>query len=143
MIHLADINVVFALLVEGHEHHKRAWRWWQHRPDASVAWCLPVRLGTLRLLTNAVAMEGQPLECNAALDAWDEFHRDPRTVELGSFGAAHERAFRQFVQDRRPTPNLWTDAWLAALAGSEGIGLTSFDAGFREFKLRDFELLKG
>ena len=57
MIRLADVNVVFALLVAGHEHHARAWRWWQSRPDASVAWCLPIRLGTLRLLTNAVAME--------------------------------------------------------------------------------------
>jgi toxin-antitoxin system PIN domain toxin len=142
MIRLADTNVVFALLVEGHEHHARAWRWWQRRADRSVAWCLPVRLGILRLLTNAVAMEGEPLDCAAALDAWDQFKRDPRTVELGQSGAAHERAFRQFVQDRRPTPNLWTDAWLAAQAQSEGIGLTSFDAGFRAFKLRDFELLK-
>ena len=142
MTRLADINLVFALLVEGHEHHRRAWRWWQRRPDASVAWCLPVRLGILRLLTNAVVMEGEPLACAAALDAWDKFKRDPRTMELGPVGAAHERALRQFVQDRRPTPNLWTDAWLAALAESEGIGLSSFDAGFREFKLRDFELLK-
>jgi toxin-antitoxin system PIN domain toxin len=142
MIRLADTNVVFALLVEGHEHHARAWRWWQRRPDAGVAWCLPVRLGILRLLTNTAAMHGEPLGCAAALRAWDEFKRDPRAVELGSAGAAHERAFRQFVEGRRPSPNLWTDAWLAALAESEGIGLTSFDAGFREFKLRDFELLK-
>ncbi|MFM8885217.1 MAG: TA system VapC family ribonuclease toxin [Chthoniobacterales bacterium] len=142
MIRLADTNVVFALLVEGHEHHARAWRWWQRRPDASVAWFLPVRLGALRLLTNAVVMEGEPLACAAALDAWDKFNHDPRTMELGATGAAQERAFRQFVRDRRPTPNLWTDAWLAALAESEGIGLSSFDAGFREFKLRDFELLK-
>jgi toxin-antitoxin system PIN domain toxin len=142
MIRLADTNIVFALLVEGHEHHARAWRWWQRRPDASVAWGLPVRLGILRLLTNAPAMAGEPLACTAAMDAWDKFQRDPRTMELGPTGAAHERAFRQFVQDRRPTPNLWTDAWLAALAESEGLGLTSFDAGFRIFKLRDFELLK-
>ena len=40
MIRLADINVVFALLVEGHEHRAHAWRWWQPRPGASVAWCL-------------------------------------------------------------------------------------------------------
>jgi toxin-antitoxin system PIN domain toxin len=142
MICLADINVVFALLVEGHEHHARAWRWWQRRDDASVAWCLPVRLGTLRLLTNTVVMEGEPLESGAALEAWDIFRRDPRTVESGAPGAAHEHAFRRFVSGRRPTPNLWTDAWLAALAESEGTRLTSFDSGFRRFELRDFELLK-
>jgi toxin-antitoxin system PIN domain toxin len=142
MIHLADVNVVFALLVEGHEHHARAWRWWQSRPDASVAWCLPIRLGTLRLLTNAVAMEGGPLDCHAALDAWDELRRDPRTVELSAAGPAHDLLLRKFVAGRKPSPNLWTDAWLAAAAECENAGLTSFDAGFREFKLRDFELLK-
>ena len=142
MIRLADINVVFALLVEGHEHHARAWRWWQGRPDASVAWCLPIRLGTLRLLTNAVAMECDPLDCDAALDAWDEFRRDPRTVELSATGPAHDQLLRKLVSGRQPSPNLWTDAWLAAAAESHGIALTSFDAGFRKFKLRDFELLK-
>lgn len=142
MTRLADINVVFALLVEGHQHHSRAWNWWQRRSDASVAWTLPVRLGILRLLTDSSAMEGSPLDCGAALDAWEAFRRDPRTIELGPTGAAHESAFRRYVQHRRPTPNLWTDAWLAASAESEGVGLSSFDAGFREFKLRDFELLK-
>jgi toxin-antitoxin system PIN domain toxin len=143
MTRLADINVVFALLVEGHEHHASAWRWWQRRADASVAWCLPVRLGVLRLLTNSVAMERQALAGGAALDAWDAFQRDPRTTELGPPGAAHELAFRRLVENRRATPNLWTDAWLAAAAESQGTGITSFDAGFRNFALRDFELLKG
>ncbi|MBJ7391674.1 MAG: hypothetical protein JHC85_08915 [Chthoniobacterales bacterium] len=142
MIRLADVNVVFALLVAGHEHHARAWRWWQSRPDASVAWCLPIRLGTLRLLTNAVAMEGDPLDCHAALDAWDEFRRDPRTVELSAAGSAHDLLLRKFVAGRKPSPNLWTDAWLAAAAECENAGLTSFDADFRQCKLRDFELLK-
>lgn len=143
MIRLADINVVFALLVEGHEHHARAWRWWQRRADATVAWCLPIRLGTLRLLTNAVVMEGEPLGCDAALDAWDQFRSDPRTVELSATGPAHDQLLRKLVSGRKPSANLWTDAWLAAGAESQGTGLTSFDAGFREFKLRDFELLKG
>ena len=142
MIRLADINVVFALFVEGHGHHARAWRWWQRRPDASVAWCLPVRMGTLRLLTNAAAMEGEPLDCDAALDAWGKFSRDPRTVELSATGPAHDQLLRKLVSGRKPSPNLWTDAWLAAVAESEAIGLTSFDADFREFKLRDFELLR-
>ena len=39
------------------------------------------------------------------------------------------------------SPNLWTDAWLAALADAAGAGLTSFDSGFSKFELRKFELL--
>ena len=102
----------------------------------------PVRLGTLLLLTNAVAMEGEPLDCDAALDAWDEFRRDLRTVEMSAAGPAHDLHLRKFVAGREPSPNLRADAWRAAAAECENAGLTSFDAGFCEFKLRDFDLLK-
>lgn len=142
MIRLADVNVVFALLVEAHACHRKAWRWWKRREDSSVALCLPVRLGVLRLLTNAIPMQGRPISPAEALAAWDCFDRDPRTMWLPVLETAHELHFRRFVEGRKPSPNLWTDAWIAALAESSAIGLTSFDSGFLPFRLRDFELLK-
>lgn len=143
MIRLADTNVVFAILVGHHGHHTRAWRWWERRDEASVGLCLPVRLGTLRLLTNATAMEGGPVSPEEALAAWDSFADDPRTVGLPLPGGPHELHFRRLIRGRATAPNLWTDAWLAAFAESTGMGLTSFDAGFRSFGLKDFELLRG
>lgn len=143
MTHLVDINVVFALLVDGHEHHRAAWKWWERRRDGSVVWSLPVKLGILRLLTNAKAMSGDPLEPEHALDAWEIFARDPRVEEAEVSGAALAGELRRLIRGRTSSPNLWTDAWLAALAESSGLGLTSFDAGFRSFGLRNFELLRG
>lgn len=143
MTRIVDVNVIFALLVDGHEHHPVAWRWWEERSDGSVVWSLPVKLGILRLLTNARAMEGNPLDPVAALDAWKEFARDPRVLEAEVAAAAHERELRRLISGREASPNLWTDAWLAALAESSSIGLTSFDAGFRNFGLQHFELLRG
>jgi predicted nucleic acid-binding protein len=35
---------------------------------------------------------------------------------------------------RAATPNLWTDAWLAALALTHGCEMVTFDKGFRSFK---------
>lgn len=138
---LVDVNVLFALLVGRHAHHRAAWSWWERQPDGNVGTCLPVRLGVLRLLTNAAAMAGQPVTPTEALAAWDALAADPRVFDVAEVPAGHGAILRQFVSDRAPTPNLWTDAWLAALAESLGFGVTSFDRDFRTFRLRKFELL--
>ncbi len=142
MRYLADINVVFSLLVAGHSHNPVAWEWWDQREPECVGWVLPVKLGVLRLLTNNVAMVGNPLAPVEALGAWDAFNRDPRTLELEFPSTAQEQKLKQFVEGRRPSPNLWTDAWLAAVAESLECTLISFDSGFQAFGLSSFELLK-
>lgn len=143
MTHLVDINVVFSLLVKNHVHHSVSWQWWERRGDGSVGMCLLCRMGILRLLTNNKAMNGQAISPEAALKAWDSFSADPRTTWVATPERSHEVYFRRFVTGRKPTPNLWTDAWLAALAESMAIGLTSFDSGFNKFQIKDFELLGG
>ncbi len=132
------MNVVFPLLVEAHIHHHAAWRWWEGAGDQSVAWCLPVRLGVLRLLTNPAAMAGDPVSPEEALAAWDEFACDDRVIELAVPGNRIDLFFRKNVNGRQSAPNLWTDAWLAACSQSLGIGLVSFDRDFHAFDLVEF-----
>ena len=141
MTRLVDVNVVLSLLVNNHVHHPIAWRWWEERADDSVGICLLCRMGILRLLTNNKVMNGGAISPEAALQAWDAFSGDPRTVWIEVPKRSHESYFRRYVTERKPTPNHWTDAWLAALAESMAMGLTSFDAGFKQFKMKDFELL--
>ena len=88
-------------------------------------------------------MNGHAVSPEAALEAWNMFSADPRTLWVDVPQKSHEMHFRQNVIGRKPTPNLWTDAWLAALAESMAIGLISFDSDFNQFQLSDFELLKG
>ena len=140
---LIDVNVVFAIVVERHVHHAAAWQWWETQMTGSVGLCLPVRLGLLRLLTNAKAMENAPVNPNEALAAWDAMEEDDRTFDIGIQTSAGELCFRKNVADRMPTPNLWTDALLAAWAEAAGYRLTSFDGGFRSFSSLDFEWLHG
>lgn len=140
---LVDVNVVFAILVENHTHHSAAWRWWQKKDDESVGLTLPVRLGILRLLSSKAAMEGSPVTPDEALAAWDSFEQDARTFWLPGPDRAHELHFRRIVAGRTASPNLWTDAWLAAMSEAFVIRLASFDGGFRSLGIRDFELLKG
>ena len=141
MTTVADVNVLLPVLVADHAFHAVAWRWWERQPEASVGLCLLSRLGTLRTLTHPRVMGGHAVPPAEALAAWDTLVADPRCVWLDA-GNGHDTFFRQFTVSRQASPNLWTDAWLAALAASGGCRLTSFDAGFASFGLTDFERLK-
>ncbi len=137
---LADVNVLFSLLIAGHPHHNAAWQWWQRQPDGYVGLCWLTRLAILRLLTNAKAMGDQPVSSEEALATWDMLAADPRCQWLEA-NATHEAFFRRFTVGRQASQNLWSDAWLAALASSQDRQVTSFDADFRTFQLSQFEHL--
>ncbi len=108
--------------------------WWQKQSDRTVGTCLLTRLAVLRLLSNRVAMNGDPVKPEEALAAWRQLSDDPRSTPIDSEPTTHERRFASLVTGRQPTPNLWTDAWLAALALSLDYEVTTFDRGFRSFR---------
>ena len=139
---LIDVNVLFAIVVERHIHHETAWNWWGKQAVSSVGLCLPTRLGLLRLLTNSKAMENEPVNPDEALAAWDAMEADVRTFQIVNPTGTSEVCFRKNVTGRRPTPNLWTDALLAAWAEAANCKLTSFDGGFRSFPNLEFEWLQ-
>jgi toxin-antitoxin system PIN domain toxin len=137
---VADVNVLFATVVEGHAHHSTAWRWWEQAADHFIALCWPTRMAVLRLLTNPKAMNGRAVVPGTALAAWDALAIDPRTFWSDPVPGL-DAYFRHYVAGRQPSPNLWADAWLASHAESLGFRLTSFDADFRAFGLSHFEHL--
>jgi toxin-antitoxin system PIN domain toxin len=140
---IADANVLFPLLVEGHVAHEVAMAWWGEQADATVGTCLLTRLAVLRLLTNRAAMNGLPVSPTEALKAWRRLSDDPRSFHIDTPPTEHETRFTSFVSSREPTPNLWADAWLAALAASLDYDMTTFDRGFKSFhglKLRLLQL---
>lgn len=100
----------------------------------NVGLCLLTRLAVLRLLTNRVAMNGAPVSPDEALHAWQQLANAPRSAFSAAEPSSHEVAFVALVSGRQPTPNLWADGWLAALAQSLDSELATFDRGFRSFK---------
>lgn len=108
--------------------------WWQEQSDGTVGTCLLTRLAVLRLLSNRVAMNGEPVKPKEALAAWRQLADDPRSIHIDSEAATHEHRFASLVIGREPTPNLWLDAWLAALAMSLDYEVTTFDRGFRSYR---------
>jgi toxin-antitoxin system PIN domain toxin len=138
---IADANVLFPLLVQGHAAHRVVRRWWEEQQDGSVGTCLLTRLAVLRLLTNKIAMNGMPVTPGEAVQAWQQLQNDPRSHQIEGEPIDHEPRFVALISRREPTPNLWTDAWLAALALSLDYEMTTFDRGFKSFRGLKLRLL--
>jgi toxin-antitoxin system PIN domain toxin len=138
---IADANVLFPLLVQGHAAHQVARLWWEEQPDGTVGTCLLTRLAVLRLLTNKIAMNGMPVTPDEAVQAWRQLQNDPRSLQIEAEPINHEPRFVALVSGREPTPNLWTDAWLAALALSLDYEMATFDRGFKSFRGLKLRLL--
>src|ERR1700730_13242299 len=131
---IADANVLFPLLVDRHVAHEAVRRWWEKRSDESVGLCLLTRGAVLRLFNNRIAMNGGPTAPVISLNAWQVLAADPRSVFVDVAPSTHEKLFASMVAGRQPTPNLWTDAWFAALARSLDHDLVTFDRGFKSFE---------
>jgi predicted nucleic acid-binding protein len=58
---------------------------------------------------------------------------DPRIVVVDQAPRTHAQHWRTHIEGREPSADLWTDAWLAALAQATDCEMTTFDRGFRSF----------
>jgi toxin-antitoxin system PIN domain toxin len=135
--YIADANVLLPLLTEGHAHRGPAIDWWESCNDGDVGLCLPVRMALLRLLTNVRVMGSGTLLPEQAWDAVDQLINDPRISLIDQIPLAHDKHWHANIAGREPSPDIWTDAWLAALAQATDSEMTTFDRGFRSFaKLR-------
>jgi uncharacterized protein len=120
-----DVNVWLALLLEDHVHRPRARVWWE-ATDAAIAFTRFTGLGVLRLLTTAAAMNGKPLSMDAAWRAYDRLFEDDRVVFFPE-PAGVDMRFREFAAGRTPSPKVWADAWLLAVAHAAEGTLITFD----------------
>jgi len=143
MKRVVDANVWFAMLVEGHAHHLAAWEWWSKVGDGEAIWCRVTQMAVLRLLTSRVAMEGNPISLEEAWEVWRQIEADPRGSFLEGEPEGLLDGWKRKVHGCATTPNVWTDAYLAALAEGSGFGVVTFDKGFRQFRLDELLLLKG
>lgn len=140
---IVDANVVLPLLCEGHPFEERAYAWFDGREPGTVGWCLAVRVAVLRHLSNERIMGSDVLLPEEALDAWSSLARDERLAEVTNPPGTLEVYLKSNVAGRRPSPKLWTDAWLAALAESLGYEMVTCDRGFERFHLSALHVIEG
>jgi hypothetical protein len=85
-------------------------------------------------------MRKQTLTPTAAWKKCAEFLALPE-VGLIAEPAGLDEQLRKFCDLGRTSPNLWTDAYLAAFASCAGLRLVSFDQGFSRFAGPDLLIL--
>ena len=129
---LADINVIIPLLLSRHPHRKAALKWFDSTTAGEVALCRLVRLGTLRLLCNSTVMGPDVLTPQSAIAALEQLEADER-ISLVHEPDDLDPTLKTFASPCKTTPNLWSDAYLAAFAKVSGLKLSTFDGGFKKF----------
>jgi uncharacterized protein len=140
---LVDVNVLLPVLLPQHSAHAAAHAWLMHRPsDASTYWAWPTQLGVLRLLSQPRVMGDAALAPERALQTWDRLVAATGLQQIADTPPAHTQHPRMLVARRATSPNLWTDAWLAALALSLDCEMVSFDRDFWSFTGLHLNLLQ-
>ena len=129
---LLDANVWLSLAVEAHVHHARARAYWEGEAAPVCAFCRVTQLAFLRHLTNRSIMGAQVLAPPAAWKRRGEFLALPEVQSLVEPAGLDEQLGR-FCDLGRTSPNLWTDAYLAAFAKCAGLRLVTFDHAFARF----------
>jgi len=126
MTYLPDVNVWIALASEKHVHHTAAKQWFAGLTEEKLVFCRVTQLGFLRLLTNHHVMKDEVIDPEGAWQVYRTFRADRRIgfanepIALGEF-------WQDFTVGTMVSPNLWTDAYLCALAKAIGSTLVTFD----------------
>ena len=129
---LLDANLWLALAAEAHTHHERAKRYWQKEAAPISAFCRVTELALLRHLTNRAIMGELVLTPSEAWRKRTQFLALPE-VRRVSEPVGLDEELAKFCDLGRTSPNLWTDAYLAALAKCAGLRVVTFDRGFARF----------
>lgn len=139
-LYVVDTNVWLALLSTTHNSHNSSMAWFETLGTGCAGMCRPVQLALIRLLGNRTVMGAVAL---SASQAWQhiqllmederiEFLREPDRVD-----DVLPTLFRYPV----PTPQLISDAHLAAFSMACGRCLVTRDRGFQQFRGLDVEIL--
>jgi toxin-antitoxin system PIN domain toxin len=139
--YIVDANVFLPLLTDGHALRAPALRWWDACADGDAGLSLPVRMALLRLLSNSRVMGTSTLYPERAWEVVGELISDPRVTVIEQPPQSHTMYWLANTSGRMPSPDLWTGAWLAALAQATDSAMTTFDRGFLAFNNLKLQLL--
>ena len=132
MRQMCDVNILLALVVERHAHHKRCVAWWKSRAAEPSLICRQVQSALLRLLTTQAVMREDVLTLPQAWALYASLLKsegfalalEPRGVDV-----EWERLCRPFGS----APKVVMDAYLAAFAITGGYTLVTLDEAFAKF----------
>ncbi|MGD0332729.1 MAG: TA system VapC family ribonuclease toxin [Xanthobacteraceae bacterium] len=120
---LFDVNVLIAIIDEGHEHHWKAHEWWAANISAGWATCPLTENGMVRIMSQS--RYKAPISATFAIDLLAEQIGQTDHAFWPDDISLRDNAW--FDPDRILGPNQITDAYLLALAVKNGGRLAAFD----------------
>jgi len=138
---LADVNVLLALLVRQHEHHKSALRWFYRLAANEAGLCRFVQLALIRLLGNHHIMGDDAIPAGTAWRLIDELAQDER-IDFVPEPDLLDSVLPTLLNHPVPNGKLIGDAYLAAFSIAASLRMVTLDRGFRQFKGLDVEILQ-
>ena len=139
---LADVNVLLALLVRQHEHHRLALRWFERLAANEAGLCRFVQLALIRLLGNRHIMGNDAVSAGTAWRLIDELSQDER-IDFVPEPDLLDSVLPTLLNYPVPTGKLIGDAYLAAFSIATSRRMVTLDRGFRQFKGIEVEILQG
>jgi hypothetical protein len=128
---LPDVNLWLALGFQSHHHHGSAKAWMA--AVRSCCMCRVTQMAFLRLATNPGVLLNDAVPLPEAWQIYDEMISDERVV-FGEEPADLESVWRDLTRRMAFSPNVWTDAYLAAFALACDFEVVTFDRGFAQYK---------
>lgn len=129
---LPDVNFCIGLAFDAHPHHENAATWFAENADGTIGFCRTTQQGFLRIATNRRAMGQDVVTLPLAWQAYDAFLQVPR-ISFFEEPIHLEAQWRKFTEPEEFSPNIWTDAYLAAFACSADLRIVTFDRGFARY----------
>jgi uncharacterized protein len=125
-IFLPDVNVWLALASRRHVHALTCANWFHSIQSDEVVFCRISQMGLLRLLTNESVMGSDVL---SSLEAWRIYRTilSDERIQFAPEPFTLEQEWRKVTMQDRPTPKIWTDAYLIAFARAAGMQLVTLD----------------
>ncbi len=120
------MNVWLALVSRRHVHAAACAIWLNNLHQAEVMFCRVSQMGLLRLPTNESVMGRDVLSSRDAWRAYAKLLVDDR-IGFAPEPFTLEGDWRKLTISGRPTPKIWTDAYLAAFARSAEMQLVTLD----------------
>ena len=132
-VDLPDLNVWLALAAPGHGHHNQAVCYWESQAAQQVLFCDITALGLVRLITQPKVMGSATKTVAEAAELLRALCAQPG-VAMAATESNGWDLFHALLRQGALPARLCTDAYLAALAMSNGWRLVSFDRDFARFE---------
>jgi toxin-antitoxin system PIN domain toxin len=121
------VNVWVALISRRHVHSELCGAWLSSLNESNeVFFCRVSQIGLLRLLTSATVMREDVL---SSRKAWNVYHSvlEDNRIQFAPEPFLLEQEWQKLSSFDRPTPKVWTDAYLTAFARVTGMRLVTMD----------------